>query len=200
MKNKVLKLLVSLALTAACIFTAAGLAGCGDGNDGKPVEVLSSYNNITDFSNKQGWRNWYYLYGDVEEPSYMVFDMDGARWNGRDFYSFIEIRQFHPGNNGESILGFKAPKSGTLKIDGVIKRCPTDFNAQNADGVFVYVTSDKNLENYLWDKIISKDSREEHTFALEPKVKAGEFIYFILNPNGNNSFDNTSFDITISYK
>lgn len=189
--KKVLTFVLSLVLCLG----ALALVGCKD----KGGEVLDSYNNITDFSNRQGWRNWYYLYGDVEAPEYMVFDLDNGRWNGRDWYSFMEIRQFHPGNNGETILGFKAPKKGTLDVSGTITRCPTDFNAQNADGVFVYAVYNTTENDYLYSETLAKDAKDPYAVAFTQEVKAGEMLYFVLNANGNNSFDNTRFDITVKY-
>lgn len=178
---------------------AFALSGCN--KVGAVVEVLPSYNNITDFSNQQGFRNWYYLYTRSDEDGLqkMVFDNDSLRYNGRDLFSFVEMYQMHPGNNGETILAFKAPKSGKIDITGKLTRCPTDFAAATADGVFVYVAGTNLDDDYLFSQTLAKDKRETVEFSLSREVKQGDFTYFVLNANGNNSFDNTKFDITILY-
>lgn len=189
----------ALMLTAA---TAVALCACGDGdpNDGSDPNAKDTrvYNNVQDFSSLQGWNSWYYLYRDAMGEVYkMTFDLDGGRWNGRDFYCYNSPTEQHPGNNTETIVGWKATVNGTVKVNGSVVRCPADWSG---DGVFYYVTLNGDEENYLFSTLIEPLERTPYEFAFEQEVKAGDMLYFCINLNANNSYDSTCSNITIEYK
>ena len=156
-----------------------------------------TFNNVTDFSNKHGYKNWYYMYGDVDDPRLMVFDMDIGRWNGKDFYAFMEIGQIHPGNNTETFYGFKAPKDGTLHVSGDVKRTPTAYG--EGDGVFTYIAFNNSENDYLFSKTKNKDDNTVSEFEFDVEVKAGDMLFFVTNASANNSYDNTKWNIDIAY-
>ena len=176
---------------------------CASGNDGNDKEGANGedtrvYNNVQDFSSLQGWNGWYYLYRDSMGEIYkMTFDLDGGRWNGRDFYCYNAVGEQHPGNNTETIIGWKASVNGTVKVSGNVVRNPADWSG---DGVFYYVTLNENDEDYLYSTLIEPLERTPYEFAFEAEVKAGDMIYFCINLNANNSFDSTCSNITIEYK
>ncbi len=191
--------------TAALVFAAVFvLGGCGgnisaDGSGKKPATDDRIYNNVADFSSKQGWQGWHYLYRDSMGEIYkMTFDLDTGRWNGRDFYCYNRIGEQHPGNNTETLIGWQATVDGSVSVAGTVVRNPVDFSG---DGVFYYVTlNDREEDDYLFSVVVEEDEKTPYKIEFTADVKAGDMLYFCINGNANNSFDSTCSNITIQYR
>lgn len=194
-----------LFLAAAVLLILFAAAGCKkEPEQENTADIPNVYNNYDDFSTLHGYMGWYYMFGNLSDSeadstlSKMVFDLDIGRWNGKDFYVFIEKNQMHPGNNSEVILGWKAPKSGSITLDCTVTHCPTDPTAVTADGVLFYVQKGFSDE-YVMSKQIARDDVEEHKMSDNLTVKKDEMIFFVINAAGNNSYDNTRVLANIEY-
>lgn len=161
-------------------------------------ETDTSFDFVNDFANVQGYKNWYYFYGDTEEPKYMIFDVDYNMWRGRDFYSRVQINEQHPGNNTETIIAFKAPKDGKLKVDGSIVRCPAVWDG---DGVFFYISYFYKViaEEYMFSANIDTMDKTPTEYSFELEVKKDAFLYFTINANSSNTYDAVTNQILIKY-
>ena len=197
------KAIVKAAALLATAATAFALCACGEtgGNANDPDTNRRDervYNNVQDFSSLQGWNGWHYLYRDAMGEIYkMTFDLDGGRWNGRDFYCYNSPTEQHPGNNTETIIGWKATVNGKVQVTGSVTRNPADWSG---DGVFYYVTLNEEEDDYLFSPLIEPLEKTPYEMEFEADVKAGDMLYFCINLNANNSFDSTQSNITIQYK
>lgn len=163
-------------------------------------EDLNTYSFVRDFSNMHGYRGWSYCYGDVEEPKKMTYDLELCVWRGRDFYAYMKINEQHPGNNSETIIAFTAPKAGMVSVTGSIIRCPAQWSG---DGVFFYVVAlinEKLEDDYLTSTIVGELQEEAFEYTFTKKLSANDTLYFVINPNKDNSHDQVRNDIVIEFQ
>ena len=184
------------AALSLCAVTALSVCGCGE-QPSAPQTDSRVYNNVADFSSRQGYLGWHYLYRDSMGEIYkMTFDYGTGRWNGRDFYCYNSPVEQHPGNNVETLIGWQATVEGRVQVTGSVTRNPADWSG---DGVFYYVTLNDGEEDYLFSALIGAEVPDPYAVSFEAQVKAGDMLYFCINGNGNNSYDITVSDITVKY-
>jgi len=169
------------------------LSGCSQNN------VTEYYNNRTDFSGTQGYKNWYYLYSEDEliTAKNMIYDFDMCTWRAPDPNCLIEYHIMHPGQLIQVIMAWKAPQNGNISYETILQRRPVSITGQGADGCFIYVAinDDTVLQSETYD---GKDV-DEHIIDGLYEIKKDEMIYFVLNCSGNYTFDQTSWEINIIY-
>lgn len=158
--------------------------------------ISESYNLTQDFSAEQGTSGWYYLESDGVSYSEMVWNAETNRWNGSNTYSLIWApAQLHP-DGLDTVVGWKAPNSGTVLVLGNPKKAALGY-----DGVKVKIKrNDQQIwpENNQWQNIAGDDALGYlHRFTLE--ISEGDMLYFIVNQNGDNSADETYWSPTIIY-
>lgn len=158
-----------------------------------------SFNNIKEYANAQGYRNWYYCFGSVEEPQYMTFDTNIGWWKGRDNYSLIEITALCPGLRTETMMAFEAPYDCDAHVK-FISQMTNPTTMQGPDGVFVYVVYDDPYSDYLCSQKVGKEDQKEYIFEFDLEMKKDKKIWFVLNAGNNNAYDNMKFDITVDIK
>jgi len=144
------------------------------------------------FSSTQGANGWYYQQWDGSTYSNMTWT--GSNWKGTDTYCLIGSKIQHPDNH-DSVRKWVAPESGTVKItsDGKISVGP------NGDGVRVKVL--KNNKD-IWPSSGWQTIPANSSISFPEKyvnVEAGDALYFIVNKNGTNSYDSTTWDPVITY-
>ncbi|MGN1100159.1 MAG: hypothetical protein ACI4S9_07405 [Christensenellales bacterium] len=182
-------LIIVIALTLCLVAVSCGSEG----------GLIDEFDFENDFSNAQGYRNWYYLYGNTDgDLNYMTFDLDEGKWRGKDFYSKNGINEQHPGNNTETIIGFYCDRNGEISVQGSVTRCPVDWMG---DGLFFYAAyySGSLSDEYLTSFSIDALEKKPYEYEFTKKVKKGDFIYFAVNANGNNSYDSVRNSINIKY-
>lgn len=185
-KNKFKYILVLILIAVMSVTCCA----CGGG------KRSDSFNNLDDYANAQGYRNWYYCFGSVEEPEYMTFDTNIGWWKGRDSYSLIEIVAMCPGLRTETMMAFEAPYDCAASVKLVCKLTnPTTM--QGPDGVFVYALYDDPYSDYLCSQKVDKEDVKEYVFEFDVDMKEGKRLWFVLNAGNNNAYDNMRFDITV---
>jgi uncharacterized repeat protein (TIGR01451 family) len=150
----------------------------------------SDYRAYTDFSNVQGYRNWYYLESTGVQ---MSFDAANNRWQGSETYPQLFNYGGHPGQSVDAVRQWRAPQAGTVRITGIA----ADTNGICGDGVVVSV---KKGAQVLWQQIIENANSTGFTYDLNTTVAVGDQINFVINKRSlNNGCDSTRFDSSITY-
>ena len=149
----------------------------------------TTYQASADFSNTQGFRNWYYLYG---SGTPMTFDSAANWWRGNESYLLLWADGGHPGNVADAIRRWVAPQAGSVRITGDA----SDLNAACGSGAAVYV---KKNSTVLWQQTVVNGNAAGVSVDLTTTVLAGDAIDFGINRGPDNSWacDATRFDPTI---
>jgi uncharacterized repeat protein (TIGR01451 family) len=150
----------------------------------------SDYRAYTDFSNVQGYRNWYYL---ESTGAQMSFDAANNRWQGSETSSLLFNYGGQPGQSVDAVRQWRAPQAGTVRITGNA----ADTNGICGDGVVVSI---KKGAQGLWQQTIENGDSTGFNFDLTTTVAVGDQINFIINKRSlNNGCDSTRFDSSITY-
>lgn len=183
--------------TLILAFALLWCAGCGRNADND--SSAGTYNSRADYSGVQGYKGWYYLTArdSLAESEYMIWDSNMCTWRMNDVNCLIEPNIVHPGQLDQAVRAWRAPADGTVEFKSVIQRRPFNRNGVGQDGVYAFIaTSDDNVLDEL---LITATDLEFYDMDGSVKLKAGESIYFVLNCNGNYTFDQTYWDITINF-
>ncbi|MBQ7165112.1 MAG: hypothetical protein IJR61_07265 [Clostridia bacterium] len=193
-----------------CVLTIMFTAGsCGiketpaaettDGAEQTPRKIYARYNNREDFSGEQGYKNWYYLTArdSLDDTQYMIWDSEMCTWRAKDPNCLVEANIAHPAQLDQVIRAWKAPADGAISIRTVVQRRPVNRNGVGQDGCYVYIaTGDDDI---VIERIIDSTDLAFHDLNADITIKKGQFVYFVLNCNGNYTFDQTYWNITITY-
>lgn len=157
--------------------------------------IEEKYNLTANFSSIQGGTGWYYLESTDTGYQEMTWDSSVSRWRGTKQYSLIWApAQLHP-DTLDTVVAWKAPHQGDITVQGNPKKANTGY-----DGVKVKIL--KNEQNIWpesgWQTIGGSDTTGL-THHITTSVSAGDWIYFIVNQNGTNSADETSWSPTITF-
>lgn len=189
----------------ACVLMLVMFAcvGCGDRKGGSgttPTDASGTYNTRTDYSGIQGYRNWYYLTArdSLDDAEYMIWDEEMCTWRMNDVNCLIEPNIVHPGQLDQVIRAWRAPCKGTVTYTSVIQRRPVSRNGIGQDGCYAFIALDD--KTYLDEKIIGPVDISIYNMDGETTVKEGDKIYFVLNCNGNYTFDQTYWEITVEFE
>jgi hypothetical protein len=154
-------------------------------------------------TNTQGANGWSYLYTTslLGQPTTPLpsWNSTYSAWGNvsGDSYCLVGSNWQHAGNGHDSARAFQIPASGTIRIESAA----WDGNNCNQDAVRVRILSGTN-EVITWTQI------PEGTPASAPvllnagpfSVAAGDWLYFQVNMNTNNSCDSVYWDPRISYQ
>ena len=97
----------------------------------------------------------------------------------------------HPGISGLAIIGWKSPFTGLVNVSGFFSDLdPTGFNG-------VIWSVDRGSQTFASGTIASGGPAQ--TFSLtNVAVKAGQALYFIVDPNGDYTSDSTGVDVIVT--
>ena len=184
----------------SCFLLCCCLAFAACGEEGETM--LSSYGFVQDFSNKQGYRGWWYLFGDENSDtgySPMTYHEDFAEYRGEDFWSRISIYNTIPGLNSEVAVAFQVPRACTASVVSTIYRNPPDGFGIGQDGVWYYAFANEftTADELLFSEYVVDDEIMLHTLTFERVCEEGDVLYFVINSRANQSNDNCVFDISI---
>lgn len=158
----------------------------GHGGAARTSEV---YRASTDFSGTQGLRQWSYL---ASTGELMAFNQASGWWVGPVAWSLISTDGAHPGNTVGVIRRWTAPAAGSIRMTG----SPRDVHDVDNNGVSVSIL--KN-ESVLWSTAIANGNFSGTGFDLTTSVAAGDQIDFVVDSLGNNYWDLTTLDPTITF-
>ncbi|GGD50094.1 LamG-like jellyroll fold domain-containing protein [Paenibacillus nasutitermitis] len=169
----------------------------GDGNvsSSSTASAVNSsvYKIEADFSSTQGRNNWYYM--EKNGSSYSNMTWNGSAWKGAGTYNLIwEPGQLHPDTN-DTVLAWKAPSAGTVRISGNVLK-----HISGGDGVKVKMIKNSSQ---LWPaagwQSISGEDIIGFNHDIVTTVALNDMIYFVVNKNGDNTFDETTWMPAIAY-
>lgn len=160
-------------------------------------KVFNSFNDFT--YEEQGYRNWYYLYGQPSQPSSwknssQTITYDLEYWRGSNAYTLIgksteEIKYLAGEVNETAVHGWMAPASGTVDISVTARNggsCPFDGDIW-LGGV------------QLQDEWALQSGTETKEYSGQT-VEAGDFFYFsITQTSGSVAGGEVYAVITITY-
>lgn len=141
------------------------------------------------YSNNQGAGNWYYQQWDGSKYSNMQYK--NGHWEGASTATFIEQSRQHPDQN-DSVRKWIAPMAGMIYISGNVAK----YDPNGGDGVTVSVLKNKVV---IWSKQLRYNDTAGYNLTLTAGVSQGDVIYFVVNRNGDNSYDTTSWNPSIAY-
>jgi hypothetical protein len=141
----------------------------------------------SDFSGTQGHRQWSYL---DSTGAALVYDSANLRWRGVEAYLWIWAGGCHPGNGRDVIRRWTAPQAGAISITGNVR----DLDPNGGAGVVAIIR--KNGAE-LWRTTIVNRNTIGVNFSLPQTVVTGDRIDFVVNRNGDNSYDSTAFNPTV---
>lgn len=175
--------------TASIDYIRVTGAGSSSGGGG-------TYDAATGFSSTQGANQWSYKYSsDLTTYSNMTYNASGTFWEGLD--AKVASTWMHPNNAAAAVRAWTAPSTGSVTVFGTAKKDPT---AANGNGVRV-----KILKNgtQLWPasgwQTIAATDTTGYAYSVPTTVAAGDVIYFVVDSNGEHSYDTTDFSSTIAY-
>lgn len=159
-------------------------------------QIYDRYNNIEDFANAQGYKNWEYFCGDVEdEVDYMVYSKYSGKYLDFTGQGFVQKDHWMPAVNGEIMVAFKAPKAGNINV--TLKVDLLSLQEIGSDGIAFYVTSDNNSSYFYNATLRGENLSAETTFQCQ--LEQDERIYFIMSALTSNTNDRSRVEITITY-
>lgn len=198
-----MKKILSFLCSAFLLAPVCLLGACGDTPQEPAAEILSEYDFTRDFADRQGYRGWYYYYGDsAGEFTPMTYHEELGMYKGADFWSRVSIHEIMPGLNSETLIAFKAPKTCTLSVSSEIFRNPPDGFKSGQDGIWYYgfVNSYSSADEFLFSERVVDTEFTVHTVTFEASVKEGDMLYFVINPNANENNDNSVLKINVRLK
>lgn len=152
-----------------------------------------------DFSNQQGFRDWFYLTSTAPGSSQYVrmpFDSDGTyRWCCHATYSSamrVWRAGAYPSARNDAVRLWVSPYDGQLHIYGVARKEPR-FGA-GGNGVLVRILQN---ESVLWEYILGASESSATAFDLNTISKPSDNFYFIVSARGDDYGDSVLFDPTI---
>ncbi len=171
--------------------TTAGSTASTTTATGTTITGTTTYRASTDFSGMQGQRGWFYL---DSTGTRLTFNTAANYWQGAETYLFLAANEGHPGNSSDAVRRWVAPGAGTVQITGTAR----DLNVGGGGGVTVSIRKGTTV---LWQQPLANGNTTGVTFNLTATLAAGDALDFVINrgADGNNSYDSTAFDPTITF-
>ncbi|GBF72454.1 hypothetical protein PA598K_00708 [Paenibacillus sp. 598K] len=159
------------------------------------ARTKDTYRASADFSNYQSIHQWFYQEQVGANYLNMTWEWQANKWVGSNPYTLIwGPAQMHPDNNN-SVRTWEAPKSGTVLVSGNVRK-----TTAGGDGVNVKIMRNDTQvwPSSGWQPIAGNDTTGfDHSAVVQ--VTAGDRLHFVVNKNGDNSFDEVTWDPAISY-
>ncbi len=167
--------------------------------------VIERYSAESDYSDQQGYRNWFYQY---KTDSYYNMGGYGSCWAGSSGIwaeppntccLCLWSNGGHPGGDSkEAVRTWKSPRAGIIYISGLAGDNDPG-TSYGSDGVYLFIR--KNNAN-IWSLNINNGEGLEPnriSFGFFTSVATNDYIRFAISPKSNPSHDNTYFNPTIEY-
>lgn len=145
-----------------------------------------------DFSNVNGYRNWYYLY--LDKASHEIREMylaeDTTTWLSSEASCFHQYIGIFVGQRTSPVIVWEAPRNGTVSLDASVRM-------RYRDGGKILLTVMQN-ESVLYSGAVTP----EHPFndVTELRVSAGDRIWFIMDCDWDPSLDCVRMNAVITYQ
>lgn len=149
-----------------------------------------NYQASLDYSKGQNWYRWSYQHWNGTSFSNMYWDGNLNCWKGNQTYCLISNNWQHPDTN-DSARKWVAPDTGHVGIVGNVR-----LNTLGGDGIVARIVQNGTI---IWGPYTITDTVGLN-YNLAIYVNAQDSIYFIVNRNANNSYDQTDWNPTITYQ
>lgn len=174
----------------------SGKAEAAAASDG--LRTDNNANFIKDFG-EQGANGWYYMYGkNVADARFVSSKTENGYINYTSPNLQINDGFIHPAINDDAIISWKPKCAGTVEIRGTYTKFEqNDGNPDWPDGVTVSVYQN---ETKLFEEKVSVFRSETNKISFGKKgivLSSDDSLYFVVNANGNASYDGGAFDIAI---
>ena len=147
------------------------------------------YSSIIDFSDTQGRECWSYL---DSSNTPMVFDNTRALWKKNpDETVLLWQTGTHPGPTVDAVRRWTAALDGSVRLTGHFQ----DVDPGGGDGVVVSIR--KNGVD-VWTRAIPNGGADA-TFDFTAQVARADRLDFVVNRNGEPSYDSTAFGVTLGF-
>jgi len=153
-------------------------------------EALPTYAASEGYSGVQGNNQWLYEEYDGTGYSALVWDENLGVWEGSEPLMYVGDTWQHPSSAMDSVRTWEAPENGTIAIKGVAKK----RDAELGNGVNVSILKNDEL---LWSRLVTDFTGSTHN--LEVVVNKGDLIRFVVNGNGEISYDATAWNPSVTY-
>lgn len=167
-----------------------------DLTNAKPAAPAPVFSFPGGYASEQGKNNWYYRSHTRKGMTDMTFDAANNRWQGDAEFCLISTGSMHP-DTADAALVFKAPRAGTVT-------CLYSFvsASDQGDGVILYIKHNGERIEIGNEKngglLITYGTPADGEITLT--VAEGDEIAFIINRNGNHTFDATDTSVTVAYQ
>ncbi|MBM7568921.1 hypothetical protein [Paenibacillus sacheonensis] len=156
----------------------------------------ASYDSVAGFGSTQGANQWSYKYtANGTTYSNMTWSAANNWWSGSD--AIVAAGWMHPNNAAMAARAWTAPASGTVNVSGSAAKAST---AANGNGVNVKIMKNGTQ---VWPasgwQFIAGTNTTGYAFNFNTAVNAGDVLYFLLDGNGEHSYDTTNYSATIVY-
>lgn len=174
-----------------------------------PSASSTTYLASTGFSGTQGTNLWYYMYLSPLDPNGtwaqwvpMTYNVGGGKWEKAGTYAAITSNTQHPDYSGgvviDSARTWRAPADGVVHITGTVRK--QDTTGGNGVRARIMLNRTKIWPTSAdWQTIAYNDSTG-YSIDIYQQVRAADRLLFIVNADGNVSYDNTSWDPSVDYK
>ena len=156
-------------------------------------------NSVSDFG-VQGSNGWLYMFGTSPADAQLVSHViDGGEYlNGTSPSLTIKKDFIHPSLNHNAILGWAPAVNGTVDLRiRYTKFEQNDGNPNFPDGVRIKAFKNNTL---LWQQYVSVPAKGENLVKYRIpalSVTTGDRLYFMVDPEGNSSYDGGALDVTV---
>ncbi|MBO9625293.1 MAG: hypothetical protein J7484_02840 [Microbacterium sp.] len=140
----------------------------------------------TGFAAAQGGNHWSYRKYDGSALTDLTWDASSTAWRSGSSVIYIGDEWMHPDVGTFTERVWTAPAAGEVRVSGVARK----FDSTAGNGVVASIFHNGAL---VWSPPAITDlNGQSHDFGLT--VAAGDVIAFVLNANGDSSFDKTYWD------
>jgi|GEM_PF-7132712 len=156
------------------------------------------FNSFDDFSNVQGYKNWYYMYNFEIPMSYGINWWGGITWHDPEGCCAIDHDWMNPGcielycaEAEVATRKWVSPASGEAHIYGNAHKTNS---GELGNGVIVQIYHNYQI---LWSRYLADDDSVGYDFDITLHVEKGDAIHFAVDANCTNWYDGTSFSSSI---
>ncbi|MFD1884435.1 right-handed parallel beta-helix repeat-containing protein [Paenibacillus wenxiniae] len=176
--------------TAWSLAALLTVGGVGTTHHAQAASTVS-YTASSGFGSTQGGNGWHYQQKNGTTYSDLTYQSAANRWDAGGSYPWVSSNAQHPGNTADSVRTWIAPGSGTITIDGTVKKGSAD-----GDGITATIMKDSTS---LWTQTIQTTTEVQPADVTNIPVQQGTEIHFVVNRIGSISFDHTLWNPTIVF-
>jgi hypothetical protein len=195
-------------VAALAIGVAPATAGLGDPGGGTAIKIADS---LEDYGGDQGENGWFYGYYNGNVPAAYtpsdfelmnVYDDQSGRWwvdnSPGGTLTLIDANLMHPASTGQGVVHWAVRRwvsdfDGNIEINMDLGRGPQAGTAGDGVRLHVFIDGIKRLVTTL-----TPNDSDGLSILLFDSVAQGSVIDFAIDPNGNELFDGTRFNASIT--